>query len=435
MQEFTPMREIPQKHNYGDGDVLVVFGELFHRGYANGIVDEAKKAGMKVIYSTVGRRDEKLQLRALNSEELAEKEQPLINIPLEAGFDLEPSSKGSSPVDQLKGVKLRGWENAEIDFEQVKESRTAGINRFRASVEAYLNQLEAEIPDGANVLFVHTMAGGFPRAKVVMPAANRVFKGSGERYFSSETFWHSDIGKLCEMSFNEVTGETLYHLLDLSTGFRDRLKAEGRTVRYVCYGYHGTEILINDQYQWQSYAPYLQGWAKLRLEEIAQEFWQKGVEVSVFNAPEILTNSSGIFLGVELSLYPLMQALKKESADSAVTADVLAKCQSLLKEGETLKNLLAKTNDYFNNEAISQLAEYSGWPQHNFQEQMDCMRSKSSEFLELHKSDKELIVAQLSEVVFQACGRLMIDQTSDLQKPVWWLGHDVIAKVAPDLRS
>ncbi len=66
MQQFKPLRDIP-KNSYRPNDVLVVFGEVFARGYVNGLIDEAKKAGMKVIYSTVGRRDENDQLRPLTT--------------------------------------------------------------------------------------------------------------------------------------------------------------------------------------------------------------------------------------------------------------------------------------------------------------------------------------------------------------------------------
>src|SRR4029078_4398157 len=94
----------------GNKDVLVVFGEVFARGYVNGLIDEAKKAGMKVIYGTVGRRDENDELRPVTAEELAAKDQPLVNVPLECGFDLAKSSQGVSPCDQLKGLKLSEWD-------------------------------------------------------------------------------------------------------------------------------------------------------------------------------------------------------------------------------------------------------------------------------------------------------------------------------------
>jgi hypothetical protein len=57
--------------------VFVLFGELFGRGYANGLVNEARKAGMTIVGITVGRRDEANALRPLNDDELAQAESAL----------------------------------------------------------------------------------------------------------------------------------------------------------------------------------------------------------------------------------------------------------------------------------------------------------------------------------------------------------------------
>ena len=87
------LTEIPQNNLYRKGDVFVLFGELFGRGYVTGLLDQAKKAGMEIIGITVGRRDENNKLRPLTEEELAQAETNLggriINIPAMAGFDLE----------------------------------------------------------------------------------------------------------------------------------------------------------------------------------------------------------------------------------------------------------------------------------------------------------------------------------------------------------
>src|SRR6185369_10116702 len=108
MTEYRPMQELPDTAGYRPGDVLVLVGELFGRGYANGMVEEAKRLGMTVIGTTVGRRDSDGTLRPLNSDELAEAEALLggavINVPLEAGFDLEPIDGDTSIADQLKKV-------------------------------------------------------------------------------------------------------------------------------------------------------------------------------------------------------------------------------------------------------------------------------------------------------------------------------------------
>ena len=132
------------------------FGELFARGYVNGIVDEATRAGLTVVRATVGRRDEEGRLRKLTESELESQPRPFINVPLEAGFDLEPSAAGPSPVDQLKGIKLSAWQESRIDWQMVASSRERATERFRENTAAFLHELEPLIPKGANVLFLHT---------------------------------------------------------------------------------------------------------------------------------------------------------------------------------------------------------------------------------------------------------------------------------------
>ena len=421
---FVPFRSLPQKAAFKKGDVLVVFGELFQRGYANGIVDEAEKAGLKVIYSTVGRRESDGTLRALNADELATKQTPLINVPLEAGFDMDPAHDGTSPVQQLAGVKLGGWQEAKMDFAKLNESREAGKKRFRANVHEWLKQVEAQIPKGANVIVAHTMAGGVPRAKIMMPVMNWVFKGTGDRHMSSKTFWDSDMGKFCAMSFEDVTANTFAQLLELSAPLKKKIESEGGSVRYQAFGYHGTEVLIKGEYRWQAYSPYLQGWAKLKLEKIAENAWKQGTKATVFNCPEILTNSTGIFVGVEVPLYPFMTALQKENA----AKDAIAKCRSLLKDGVTLEQVQAFTDKTLTDSAILETSQYDKWPTHNTKQQMETLIGAADHLVELHKDPKDLITFVLSEEIFKATGTIMFNDAWKPQAPVLWLGHDVLAK-------
>ena len=127
MQPFTPLRHLNPPNQYGKNDVFVLFGELFSRGYANGLVDEAKKAGMKIIGITVGRRDAEQNLRPLTPEELTEAEENLggtiINIPLWAGFDQDPAEDGSKPVDQVNSVKASAWDTTTLDWEKINQSK------------------------------------------------------------------------------------------------------------------------------------------------------------------------------------------------------------------------------------------------------------------------------------------------------------------------
>ena len=58
MTSLSSLTQLPQTHIFRKGDVFVLFGELFGRGYASGLVNEARQAGMEIIGITVGRRDE-----------------------------------------------------------------------------------------------------------------------------------------------------------------------------------------------------------------------------------------------------------------------------------------------------------------------------------------------------------------------------------------
>lgn len=422
--KFLPLRSVPASSRFKSGDTLVVFGEVFARGYVNGLIDVAKAHGLNVVYATAGRRDENQNLRALTAEEIQEKNQsPLINVPLEAGFDLEPPR----PVDQLKGYGLTGWEDAQLDWDSIELSRKRGEERFRKNVTLFLNELRRHIDVKKNLIFAHTMAGGFPRAKVVMPIANKIFKGSGARYSSSAVFWQSEIGRLCAESFQDVTAETYRHLIELSGDLRHEIETNGASVHYLGYGYHGNEVLIGDQYTWYSYSPYLQGFAKLRLEDISKEAFAAGVKSTIFNVPEILTNSSSIFLGVEVVLYPLMRALKKEAGSMRVR-EILEKAQSKLKDSVTLEDIDRITQDYLTNPTVRAWPKFEGWPQHNGPEQMELMRAASTQLIDLHKNPKDLMTAELSEVVFRACGENMFREISEPRAPVAWIGHDLVAK-------
>lgn len=422
------LRNIPQKASYKKGDVLVLFGELFSKGYANGIVDEAEKLGMTIVRSTVGRRDADGSLRALNADEASAQAKPFINIPLEAGFDMEPDSKGVTPCDQLKGIKMNDWDGEHLDWKSIEESQKNGVARFKKNVTAYMEELKQYIPKGANVLFVHTMAGGVPRAKILMPVMNKVFKGRGDRFISSKALFDSPLGKFSQMNFSEVTAHTLKHLVDLSAEIRSNVQSDGGKVSYVAYGYHGTEILIDGKYQWQTYTPYFQGWAKMELEDHCKEFMKQGVQCTVFNCPEILTNSSSIFQGVEVSLYPLLGAIQKEGESSNYCQNALAECKKLMKDEHSFSEIMDFTSQYVKNDLTTSHSVFAQWPQQNSKDQMEYMLDSSEHLISMHKDPKVLMTFPLSEEVFKATGQLMLHESWNLTEPVLWLNHDIVAK-------
>jgi len=438
MTEYRPMQQLPDTAGFKSGDVLVLAGELFGRGYANGLVDEAKRIGMTVIGTTVGRRDPDGILRPLTADELAESEALLggkiINVPLEAGFDMEAAAGQPSVCEQLKKARPDDWNTISFSDGFIEQARSAGSARFRAALAQVVQELEGLIPAGANVLFAHTMAGGIPRVRVFMPLLNRVFKGTGAKYLSSGAFWNSQLGQLCEVSFNEVTADTFRYLLEGTADLRGRISSAGGRACYSAYGYHGTEVLVNGEYRWQSYTPYVQGLAKMRLEDIASEASGQGVVATVFNCPEIQTNSSALFLGVEISLYPLLTAIRREVGEAG-SAGLFARCQGMLKEGETIENLLERTNAYLASPILSAIVDYKTWPQHNTPEQAELMLVASAELMGMHADQKQLVCAELSRIVFLSTGRLMVHGSWDPAAPTLWLNHGLIARLVADPRG
>ncbi|MBI3531534.1 MAG: hypothetical protein HY068_03500 [Burkholderiales bacterium] len=432
------LQQLPQKNIFRPGDVFVLFGELFGRGYANGLVNEARKAGMTIVGITVGRRDENNALRPLNDEELAAAERGLggkiINVPLMAGFDLDAPAGEPTPTDLLGSLTLKTWVDDKLDWAHIEKCREVGIKRFRDSVAEVMAILDGMIPDGRNVFFAHTMAGGIPKAKVFLAIANRVYKGRGDRFLSSQTLLDSDLGKLILKNFDEVSANTFQHLIDASTAIRARVEASGGQVRYSAYGYHGTEILIGDRYQWQTYTNYTQGQAKMRLERIAQTAWSNNIKATVFNCPEIRTNSSDIFAGVELPLILLLNALKKEGGAAWAESQWQA-CRALLSDEVTLEDVLQKVLDFQRSDVMQDFRNFAAWPMPNSPAQSDLTIGTSDEVQKMHKDSKNLITDLLSSLVIEATGPLMFLESSAPAGPVLWLNHDIIARQLNQLHA
>ena len=431
MTERTSLRHMPQTTLFKQGDVFVLFGELFGRGYANGLIDEARAAGMTIVGITVGRRDDSGILRALDGAELAEAEQKLggriINVPLMAGFDMDAPEGEQNPTEMLSGITLKGWQDEKLDWDKIERCREAGVRRFTESAAAAMAEIDSLIPDGGNVFFAHTMAGGIPRIKAFLAIANRIYKGRGERFMSSRALLESDLGKLILMNFDEVTANTLGHLISASAGIRARMAATGGSVRYTAYGYHGTEILIGGQYLWQTYTNYTQGYAKMRLESVAAAAWAQGVHATVFNCPEIRTNSSDIFVGVELSLFPLLTALKREGGGQWADQQWQA-CEALLQEGVTLQNIIDQIEAYNNDPTSASFRNFDAWPMNNTPQLADVMIGTSDDITKLHADRKALITDHLSALVLESAGPLMFHGAAEQIGPVLWLNHDIIAR-------
>ena len=431
MNAPIPLTRLPQSTLFRAGDVFVLFGELFGRGYANGLIDKAREAGMEIIGITVGRRDENNALRALNDEELAAAEAGLggriINVPMMAGFDLDAPAGGPTPTEMLGKMTIKSWQDDTLDWAHIEKCREIGVQRFKDSLAEVMTRLDAMIGDGRNVLFAHTMAGGIPKAKVFLAIANRIYKGRGERFMSSQTLLDSDLGKLILQNFDEVSANTFGHLIEGSAALRARIEASGGQVRYTAYGYHGTGILLDGDYTWQSYTNYTQGYAKMRLERIARAAWDAGVKATVYNCPEIRTNSSDIFVGVELPLISLLRALRHEQGGAWAEAQWQA-CGELLQEGVSVEDVLQRVEDFQRGEVMRAFRDFAAWPMPNSPALADTMIGTSEAVVTMHKDRKALITDLLSSHVVEASGALMFGESAEPGGPVLWLNHDVIAR-------
>ncbi|MCP4821092.1 MAG: hypothetical protein GY883_18050 [Shimia sp.] len=431
METSIPLTSRTPNTLYGKGDVFVLFGELFGRGYVTGLLDAAKAAGMEVIGITVGRREDDGSLRALKAEEHAEAEANLggriINVPLMAGFDMDAPEGSANPTDMLKEMTLDNWQDYKLDWSAVDACREVGTQRFKGALDTVLAELQSMIPAGRNVFVAHTMAGGIPRAKAFMAIANRIYKGRGARHMSSQALLDSDLGKLILQNFDEVTANSFGHLIDQSADLRAHVQQNGGEIRYSAYGYHGTRILIDGEYRWQTYTSYTQGYAKMRLEGLAQQAWDQGVKATVFNCPEIRTNSSDVFAGIELSLVPLLEALRKEGG-GAWTESIWQECQDLLKDGVTLESIVDTVGAYQQSDAMQPFYNFAEWPLANSADQVEMTVGTSQDIVALHKDRKALVSDVLSHHVVNATGQLIFGTASQPQGPVLWLDHDLVAQ-------
>jgi Cu2+-containing amine oxidase len=141
-----------------------------------------------------------------------------------------------------------------------------------------------------------------------------------------------------------------------------------------------------------------------------------------------LTNSSSIFVGVEVPLYPFLNALKKEGPTAPRTVEAHSKCAELLKDDTDLTSMLRFTEEVLTSPELRSVCHFEKWPEHNNQAQMDKLITAATQLVEMHKDTKKLITFVLSEDIFRATGYLMFHDSYQLQKPVYWLGHDVLAK-------
>ncbi|MGB0129023.1 MAG: hypothetical protein WBP72_15390, partial [Rhodocyclaceae bacterium] len=185
--------------------------------------------------------------------------------------------------------------------------------------------------------------------------------------------------------------------------------------------------LIGEQYHWQTYTNYTQGRAKMRLERIAHAAWAEGIKATVYNCPEIRTNSSDIFAGVELPLILLLKALKKENGGEWAEAQWHA-CRDLLTDDHSVEAVLQKVSDFHESAVMQGFRDFAAWPMPNSLALADLMIPMSNAIVKMHKDRNALITDLLSRLVIEASGPLIFLDSSDPAGPVLWLNHDIIAR-------
>jgi hypothetical protein len=413
---------------FGDHDVLVVFGEIFDAGYANGVVREALRRGMKVIYSTVGRRDG-VVLRVLDSNELEQKRaSPIINIPLEAGFDHEEHD-GKSVVSILDHAGDMSIDELKFDWEWVDKVRRAGRARFVQSVERFMFELEEMIPPQSNCLFLHTMAGGIPRSSFMHSILLKLFRPQSADFLSSERFFSSDLGRLCEISFQEVSAESYRLMIELSHKLRRRLESRGNRVSYAAFGYLGNEVFFRGQYRWQALGFYIQAKAKLKLTEFSKESFAAGISSTVFNVPECITSSSKTFPGIELPILLLVSALRNESKEKEKYKSLEEAIGRFLLPNVSVTEFVSKIDVHYSALIGTKWTDPSAWPQQSDSNIMSQFSDWSRVHRSMQSGGPNALPLFLSEIIVDAVGKIVLGQSWDSNQPELWIGHDVVAKM------
>ncbi|UUZ48044.1 hypothetical protein LP420_34455 [Massilia sp. B-10] len=189
MSEFTSLRHIPSAQLFKKGDVFVLFGELFGRGYVNGLIDEARPC-MTIVGITVGRHGKKqcaARTERRRTGRSGRKTRRQDHQRPDDGW-LRPRRPGKQSKTRPKCCPVlpsRPGKKTSSTGPRSKPARAIGVRRFTESAAEVMGQIDKLIPDGANVFFAHTMAGGIPKIKAFLAIANRIYKGRGERFMSS----------------------------------------------------------------------------------------------------------------------------------------------------------------------------------------------------------------------------------------------------------
>lgn len=416
---------------------LLLVGELFQKGYAHGLVHQAKNAGWTIIESTVGRRTPEGHLRPLTQEEICQREHPLINVPLEAGFEWESDSNGQTWHETLKSLSLASWKQWSVDPLSLREWIHKGQARLSENLRQYWHQVAHLIkPKPGQIVWIfHLMAGGVPKNRVMLALLNRMLRSSGEKFLSSQEFFDTPLGQTLLANFHQVTADSFNLLIQEGQEIWQNWQKNGIKVVFGALGYHGTRVWDGHKFRWQQYAPYIQGWAKLALESYAQEWNQKGAVAVVYNVPEVLTQSSAVFQGIELPLFSYIRGFKEYASKVPDSLDKL-ESQALLEPiEESWLRICELLDEYWNSPWLKFLWDPETWPAHNQEAQMSLLLKIAQSIQEYLKPEhQESWILTVSQHLISQVGHLIFTTLNypELlsQRPVLALGHDILIDAA-----
>lgn len=427
MNRIESFKELDSRANANCAVVLI--GEYLKDGYLKGVRDFCKRHNWQIFFSTIGRRervaDDSLfatgQLRAPAPQELdseVEKDN-LINLPLEAGFDLVSLSDGRKLSDLLN--KCSEFRKFEISQNDLEEFRSASEVQFKKRLDEFCVQLAPRLEKFDYVLYVHAMAGGTIRHPLALEGLAELLKGT----LNLHDYFKTGLGRAANANINEVSSQTFNYLIDAikTNAAMKNLKNE---FRIAGYGYHGTKIEIAGAYKWMSLPPYFPAPAKVNLEKISEKNFASGVSCTVFNSPEVVTASSRHFPGISLSSIAFLGSLSKGGHLASPLFSSRFQSETQVIKGFDIEKL-SKIADQFFNHPMFKTFQIEQWPQTCTAEISNEIRLAQGKITEVTTVPGfRNLTSALSRILIALVGEILVKESVSAKEPIYWAGHDVI---------
>jgi hypothetical protein len=124
----------------------------------------------------------------------------------------------------------------------------------------------------------------------------------------------------------------------------------------------------------------------------------------------------------------LVTTLQKEKPEHPEAKKIISDCQSLLQDGVHFAQIQKTIDDFYSDSIVKEHLSYEKWPQHSSAHQLQKLIESSEYIVSLHKDEKALMTAVLSELVFKSCGYVMLHESWKPRAAAAWIGHDIVAR-------